>query len=116
MKGNKAVDQYFPPVRDLFDNLKTCPEEFLLWFHRLAWDYKLKNGKTLWNGIVEKYYAGTREAAALAAAWQALAGKIDPQRHKEVADRLATQSTDAAQWRDQILKYFQRYSKMEIRP
>jgi alpha-glucuronidase len=47
MKGNQAVGQYFPPVRDMFDSLATCPEIFLLWFHRCAWDYKLKSGQTL---------------------------------------------------------------------
>ena len=55
MKGNKAVGQYFPPVRDMFDNLATCPEKFLLWFHRCAWDYKMKSGQTLWDGLCEKY-------------------------------------------------------------
>jgi alpha-glucuronidase len=116
MKGDKAVGQYFPPVRDIFDNLATCPETFLLWFHRCAWDYKLKSGKTLWNGLVEKYYEGARQAAALGTQWQSLAGKIDPQRHKEVADRLAIQVADAARWRDQILQYFQTFSKMPITP
>ena len=58
MKGNQAVGQYFPPVRDLFDNLATCPEKFLLWFHRCGWDYKLKSGKTLWEGLVRALPSG----------------------------------------------------------
>ncbi len=114
MKGNQAVGQYFPPVRDLFDNPATCPEEFLLWFHRLPWDYKLKSGKTLWDGICEKYYLGARQAAAMQSTWHSLAGAVDPQRHKEVADRLAIQVADAAKWRDQILTYFQGFSKRPI--
>jgi alpha-glucuronidase len=116
MKGNKAVDQYFPPVRDLFDNLKTCPEMFLLWFHRMPWTYKLKSGKTLWDGLVEKYYAGARDAAALRQSWETLAGRIDARRPREVSDRLAIQVADAAKWRDQILGYFQNFSKMPIDP
>jgi alpha-glucuronidase len=114
MKGNKAVAQYFPPVRDTFDGLDTCPEIFLLWFHRCAWDYKLKSGTTLWQGLVDKYHDGARQAAAMQATWQSLAGKIDPQRHKEVADRLAIQVADAAKWRDQILQYFQGFNKKPI--
>ena len=114
MKGNKAVGQYFPPVRDMFDSLATCPEKFLLWFHRCAWDYKLKSGKTLWDGLCEKYQEGARQAAAMQTTWQSLAGQIDPQRHKEVADRLAIQVADAAKWRDQILQYFQGFSKRPI--
>ena len=116
MKGDKAVEQYFPPVRDLFDNLATCPDEFLLWFHRCAWDYKMKSGKTLWVALCEKYQQGVKEAAALQSKWQGLSGKIDARRHKEVADRLAIQVRDAAAWRDEILKYFQQFSQMPIPP
>jgi alpha-glucuronidase len=116
MKGDQYVGQYFPPVRDMFDSLTTCPEKYLLWFHRCAWDYKLKSGQTLWNGLVAKYYQGTRDATAMQATWASLSGQIDPQRHKEVADRLAIQVADAVTWRDQILHYFQQFSKMPITP
>jgi alpha-glucuronidase len=115
-KGNKAVEQYFPPVCDRFDNLATCPEKFLLWFHRCTWDYRMKSGKTLWQELCEKYQQGAREAAALRVTWQSLAGRIDARRHQEVADRLAIQVADAAKWRDQILQYFQGFSKMPIPP
>jgi alpha-glucuronidase len=114
MKGNQAVGQYFPPIRDMFDNLATCPEEFLLWFHRCGWDYKTKSGDTLWNALCMKYQDGARQAADMATTWQSLAGRIDPQRHKEVADRLAIQVADAAKWRDHILQYFQGFSKRPI--
>jgi alpha-glucuronidase len=114
MRGNKAVGQYFPPVRDMFDSLDTCPEVFLLWFHRCAWDYKLKSGKTLWNGLCEKYQEGARQAAAMQATWQSLEGRIDPQRYREVADRLAIQVADATKWSDEILKYFQTFSRLPI--
>ena len=114
MKGNQAVAQYFPPVRDRFDNLASCPEELLLWFHRLPWDYKLRSGKTLWAGLCEKYSEGARQAGAMQATWAALEGAIDPQRHREVAERLAIQVADAAKWRDHILQYFQGFSKQPI--
>jgi alpha-glucuronidase len=116
MKGDKAVDQYFPPVRDMFDSLATCPEKFLLWFHRLPWDYRLKNGQALWDGLVAHYYKGTSDVAAMQATWASLAGQIDAQRHREVADRLAIQVADAATWRDMILKYFQQFSQRPITP
>jgi alpha-glucuronidase len=114
MKGNKAVEQYFPAVRDMFDDIATCPEEFLLWFHRCPWNYTTKSGKTLWVALCEKYDQGVRQAEAMQATWQSLAPHIDPQRHKEVADRLSIQVGDATAWRDQILKYFQGFSGMPI--
>jgi alpha-glucuronidase len=114
MKGDKAVEQYFPPVRDMFDDLATCPEMYLLWFHRVPWDYKMKSGKTLWEELCAKYYQGARQAAELGKTWEGLSGKVDPKRHKAVAAKLAVQAAHAAQWRDQILGYFQRFSGKEI--
>lgn len=116
MRGNQAVGQYAPPVRDLFDNVATCPEQFLLWFHRLPWTHRMKSGRTLWDELVAKYYQGAAGAAGLQATWTSLAGRVDPQRHQEVADRLVIQVEHAAAWRDQVLKYFQGFSGMPINP
>jgi alpha-glucuronidase len=74
----------------------------------------MKSGKTLWDELCAKYQTGAKQAAALQATWQSLAGKIDARRHKEVADRLAIQVADAAKWRDQILAYFGGFSKRPV--
>jgi alpha-glucuronidase len=116
MKGDQYVGQYFPPVRDMFDSLATCPERYLLWFHRLPWTYKLHNGQTLWDGLVAHYNTGVKDATAMQATWASLAGVIDARRHKDVADRLAIQVADAAEWRTHILGYFQQFSKLPIAP
>jgi alpha-glucuronidase len=113
-KGDRAVEQYFPPVCDVFDDISKCPEKFLLWFHRCHWDYKMKSGQILWDALCAKYFEGTKQAAAMQATWQSLAGKVDARRHKEVAERLATQVADANKWRDDILKYFAGFSKRPI--
>jgi alpha-glucuronidase len=110
-RGDHAVEQYFSEVCDTFDDIARCPEKFLLWFHRCAWDYRMKSGKTLWDELSAKYRQGAEEAAAMQKTWQSLASKVDPRRHKEVADRLAIQVADSAKWRDQILEYFGRFSK-----
>jgi len=113
-RGDYAVEQYFPPVCDMFDDIKSCPEEYLLWFHRCAWDYRMKSGKTLWDELCAKYQQGAAQSLAVQKTWQSLAGKIDARRHKEVADRLAIQVADAAKWRDQILAYFADFSKRPV--
>jgi len=115
-RGNRAVEQYFAPVGDEFDDIVRCPEKFLLWFHRCAWDYRMKSGKTLWDELCAKYQQGAAEAGAMQKTWQSLTGKIDPRRHKEVADRLVVQVADSARWRDQILEYFGRFSKKSRPP
>jgi len=112
--GSKAVEQYFPSVCDMFNDITRCPEKLLLWFHRCAWDYRMKSGRTLWNELCGKYYQGAQQAAALQQTWQSLDGKIDARRHKEVTERLDIQVTDAAKWRDQILAYFGRFSQRPV--
>jgi alpha-glucuronidase len=113
-RGGRAVEQYFPRVCDMFDDITKCPERFLLWFHRCAWDYRMKSGKTLWDELCAKYQQGAEQAAALQKTWQSLDGKIDSRRHREVAERLVIQVADAAKWRDQILEYFGRFSKRPV--
>jgi alpha-glucuronidase len=75
----------------------------------------MKSGRTLWQELVVKYHQGAAEAVRMQATWQSLAGRVDAQRHREVAERLAVQVQHAAQWRDQILQYFQTFSKMDIK-
>lgn len=115
-RGDRAVEQYAPEVCAIFDDLERCPEKFLLWFHRCPWDYRMKSGKTLWEELCAKYQTGAAEAAGLWNTWQSLAAKIDSRRHKEVAQRLAIQVEDAANWRDRILEYFAGFSRMPFPP
>ena len=115
LRGNQAVAQYFPAVRDLFDSPKTCPEIFLLWFHSCSWDYQTRSGSRLWDALCDKYYQGAAEAASMQRTWLSLSDRIDPQRHREVAERLAIQVADAARWRDHVLGYFQGFSKRPLR-
>jgi alpha-glucuronidase len=114
--GDNAVSQYFPPVRDQFNELTSCPEVLLLWFHRVTWNQKLRSGKTLWQELCDKYYSGHEQAVAMARTWKSLAGKIDPDRHRAVSQRFEIQVADSAKWRDQCLRYFQKFSGMPIRP
>jgi alpha-glucuronidase len=114
MRGNGAVGQYFPPVRDQFDDVQKCPEKLLLWFHRLPWDYRMKSGRTLWDELCVAYANGSAHAAAMEATWQSLSSQIDPQRFREVATKLKIQADDAHTWRDKCLRYFQGFSDRSI--
>ena len=84
--------------------------DLLLWFHHLPWDYRLKSGQTLWQGLVAHYQKGAEQAAAMETAWTALKGAVDAERHAAVAERLRKQTTDAAAWRDKCLAYFAQFS------
>jgi alpha-glucuronidase len=108
--GSDAIRCYFPPVRDRFANLETCPEELLLWFHHVPWDHRMRSGRTLWDELALHYQHGVDRVRGWRKSWDGLAGVIDPERHAAVAKKLAIQEHDAIWWRDACLLYFQTYS------
>ena len=108
--GFNSVSQYHPPVRDTFADLAICPDESLLWFHHVPWDYSMRSGRTLWDELCLHYQRGVYWTFKTRADWAALAGKIDSVRHAAVAEKLAIQEHDARWWRDACLLYFQSFS------
>jgi alpha-glucuronidase len=112
--GSNALSQYYRPVRDRFANVKTCPEEFLLWFHHLPWGHRMRSGRTLWNELAMHYQRGVDWTRNTRREWDALAGVIDRERHEAVAMKLAIQERDAIWWRDSCLLYFQTFSKLPL--
>ncbi|MES2177355.1 MAG: alpha-glucuronidase family glycosyl hydrolase [Gemmatimonadota bacterium] len=112
--GTKQVDQYFKPVRDKYENLKTVPDSNLLWFHHVPWNYKLKTGRTLWDELVVRENLGVDSVRVMQRTWDAVKDAIDPQRFAEVQSFLAIQEKEARWWRDANLSYFQTFSKMPI--
>ncbi len=105
-KGTGAVKQYRKPYSKLYNSLKTCPEEYLLWFHHVAWDYKMKNGKTLWQNLQAHYNRGVSEVERYCDVWQQMRPYVDAQRWQHVADLLDTQLDNAREWRKVCIDYF----------
>lgn len=112
--GSDAVDQYTPELAKTFNDPETTPEKFLLWFHHLPWDYKLKNGESLWNGIALKYQEGVDEVDTMIKTWQNMKSYVDADRFKEVSMLLNIQLKEAKWWRDACLLYFQQFSKQPL--
>jgi alpha-glucuronidase len=108
--GSNAVATYQPPVRDEFANIETCPEKFLLWFHHVPWDWRMHSGRIMWDELAFHYQHGVDGVRRMRKDWDALANAIDPERHAEVAKKLAIQEHDAVWWRDACLLYFQIFS------
>jgi alpha-glucuronidase len=112
--GSNTVSQYHNAVRDQYANLRTCPEKFLLWFHRVPWDYRLRSGQTLWDGLALHYQRGVDWVRQTRREWESLKDVIDSERHEAVAKKLAIQERDAIWWRDAVLLYFQTFSKKPL--
>jgi alpha-glucuronidase len=114
--GSNAVAQYYPEVSKQFNDINTVPEEYLLWFHHVNWDYKMRSGATLWRELVDHYYHGVDSVKQMQQTWSLMQGKIDQSRFKEVTQLLAIQEQEAEWWRDACLLYFQTFSKMPLPP
>jgi len=114
--GSNAVAQYAAPVARRFADLSQVPEQYLLWFHHVPWDYRMRSGQTLWAALVQRYGHGVDEVKAMRATWASLSGQIDPQRHDEVAAFLAIQQREAMWWRDACVAYFMSLSQRPLPP
>lgn len=112
--GSNATSQYFSPWRERFNSIETCPEQFLLWFHHVPWDRKMESGRTLWQELCCRYYAGTDYVKKMRRQWATLEGRIDMEMYHHVQEKLATQKKDAIIWRDTCLGYFKEFSKLPI--
>ena len=117
-KGTDAVGQYPEPYRSLYDNIDTCPEEYLLWFHHVPWTYKMKSGSTLWEELNMRYNMGVAMVETYRDFWHTSV-KSYMKGHEEewqMTDSLLNVQLDnAKEWRNVCLKYFQTFSKMPIK-
>ena len=112
--GSGNVKQYPEALCQQYNDINTCPENLLTWFHHVPWDFKMKSGRTFWDELCHKYDDGLRQARHFLAVWDAMQPYVDQQRFQEVQHKLRIQARDAEWWRDACLLYFQTFSKRPI--
>lgn len=112
--GSNAVADYAPPVARRFGDLGQVPDEYLLWFHHVPWDRRLRSGRSLWEELVGRYDRGVAKVRSMRRTWAGLAGEVDAERHEEVAAFLRIQEAEAQWWRDASIAYFQSVSKRPL--
>ncbi|WP_425510302.1 alpha-glucuronidase family glycosyl hydrolase [Xanthomonas bonasiae] len=114
--GSNAVAQYAPRLARRFGDVRTVPEDYLLWFHHVSWDHRMASGQPLWNALLGRYDHGVAEVARMRATWAGLAPYVDAQRYRQVADFLAIQQREAQWWRDASIAYWQQVSGRALPP
>lgn len=123
--GTDAVGQYAEPYRSLYNDLRTCPEAYLLWFHHLPWNYPMRDGRTLWESLNAHYNRGVEATEGYLDTWQRVrpyveeadhdSGQASGSRWSRVNELLKTQVENAREWRDVCLKYFHSFTRRPIR-
>lgn len=112
--GSNAVEQYAPELAKRWSDLATCPDEYLLWFHHLAWDYRMRSGATLWDELCRHYQRGVDAVRGWQRTWESLRPLIDAERYEHVRALLSRQEQDARDWRDACLLYFGQFAKRPL--
>jgi len=109
--GSDAVSQYHEPLASQYNDVSTCPEMLLLWFHHLPWNYKLKNGNSLWDEMCYHYDTGVQQVREFQKTWDKVQPYVDSTRFNEVQRKLRAQALNAIYWKDACLLYFQQFSR-----
>lgn len=112
--GSGSIAQYPEPLRSRYENLETCPEELLLWFHHVPWDYRLGSGRTIWDEICLHYDKGISEVEDFIRIWSGVRRYVDKERWEAVMERLLVQEKDARRWGDACVQYFGKFSGMQV--
>ena len=112
--GSNAISQYFPGARKSWENLNTCDEKYLLWFHHVSWNQRLKSGRTLWEALCQKYDSGVDSVRRMIREWNQQKNKIDEERFSHVQMLLQLQLEEARWWRNACLLYFQTFSRQPL--
>jgi alpha-glucuronidase len=112
--GSNALSQYSSEIQSELSTPERCPDKYLLWFHHLSWNYKMKSGETLWKAICQKYYSGVDSVRWMQRTWNTLEGNVDADRFNQVKMLLTIQEKEAVWWRNACLLYFQKFSRQPI--
>lgn len=112
--GSNATAHYPDSLCQLYGNIKTCPEKYLLWFHHVPWTYRMKNNRTLWDELCNSYDKGVQKVRFFQQVWDKMEPHVDTRRFKDVQTKLKIQSRDAVWWKDACLLYFQTFSRLPI--
>jgi alpha-glucuronidase len=109
--GTGATQQYNEPYRSQYDKVSTCPEQYLLWFHRVPWTYRMLSGRTLWEEMQYRYARGVKEVEDFVDIWSQAKPFVDNQRWQEVNEKLQHQLRDAREWQQVCIGYFGKFAQ-----
>ncbi|HET6993995.1 MAG TPA: alpha-glucuronidase family glycosyl hydrolase [Chitinophagaceae bacterium] len=114
VSGSDALSQYTKQAADQWKDMESCPDDYLLWFHHVPWNHRMKSGRTLWDELCYRYNAGVDSVRRMQGSWEKMKGLIDDERFQQTKMFLSIQEKDAVWWRNACLLYFQTFSRMAI--
>lgn len=114
--GSNALKQYRPEVAAKWEDADTIDPRYLLWFHRVPWTFKMREGRSLWDELVAQYDEGVADVVRMRGTWAAMSGFVDSERFQSASRNLETQEREARWWRNAMIAYFQSKNGLPIPP
>ncbi len=114
-KGNHtdATAQYSPRLAALLNDINTCPEELICWFHHVSPKRVMSNGQTLISNIYEGLVGALQAVKEMKAAMESLEGKIDGQRLAIILRDFDEQYVHSVLWSETMIKFFEEQTRVE---
>lgn len=104
--GSGYAQLYYSENAKMYDDMKTCPEELLLFFHHVPYTYRLSDGRTLIQYLYDMHFEGYEEVQQMAEEFHALKGHIPDDSYENISERFDRQLINAYEWRDQFNSSF----------
>lgn len=110
--GSGVAGMYHEPWRDVYESVSDCPDELLLFFHHVPYTHRLHSGRTVIDHIYESHFAGLETVHGYRDGWRKLSGLVDERRHADVLATFDAHIAHATLWRDTIVGYYFRLSRL----
>jgi alpha-glucuronidase len=107
-KGTGYLSQYPEEIRKKYEDPETCPDLYLLFYHRLPYTFRMRDGRTLIQRIYDDHFEGLEETRALAE--KLLALPFPEPDAGVIRERMEKQLYNAREWCDIINTFFHRLS------
>ena len=108
LNGTGYLAQYPEDLQKKYADPETCPDLYLLFYHRLPYTFRMKDGRTLIQRIYDDHFEGLEETRELAERLETL--PFPEPDAGIIRERMKKQLYNAREWCDVINTFFHRLS------
>lgn len=111
--GTRYIEQYKTPLKEMYEEIDSCPDELLLFFHNVKYNHKLKNGNTVIQHIYDSHFEGYDLVENFQEKLNEIKYLINDDIYNHLKEKLNEQLLNAREWRDRVNTYFYRMTRIK---
>lgn len=108
--GTKYISQYNSPLKEIYEDINSCPDELLLFFHRVEYIHLLNSGKTVIQHIYDSHFEGYSFVERFIEKLDEIKDILNEDIYIHLREKMTEQLFNAKEWRDRVNTYFYRMS------